>query len=155
MEKKTISINPDLFSTGGKRKSNKKKTKRIKPRPVIKPNVMQKALLERIKEHQSKNEKGTKKISTEEISGSEFEKHLDILAEFLELEPTKLNYYTVPENINLDKIKGKSIPLYKSFQLMLTGEHFSFTWYVQDDDFVDEFMIEFNKRRDLLIANMK
>ena len=81
MEKKTISINPDLFSTGGKRKSNKKKTKRIKPRPVIKPNVMQKALLERIKEHQSKNEKGTKKIPTEEISGSEFEKHLDYLTQ--------------------------------------------------------------------------
>tara|TARA_A100001015_G_C14991768_1_gene714279 strand:+ start:441 stop:1490 length:1050 start_codon:yes stop_codon:yes gene_type:complete len=81
MEKKTISINPDLFSTGGKRKSNKKKTKRIKPRPVIKPNVMQKALLERIKEHQSKNEKSTKKIASDQISGSEFEKHLDYLSQ--------------------------------------------------------------------------
>ncbi len=81
MEKKTISINPDLFSTGGKRKSNKKKTKRIKPRPVIKPNVMQKALLERIKEHQSNKEKTKETTLKDEITGSEFEKHLDYLSQ--------------------------------------------------------------------------
>ena len=81
MEKKTISINPDLFSTGGKRKSNKKKTKRLKPRPVIKPNVMQKALLERIKEHQSNKEKTKETTTNDEITGSEFEKHLDYLSQ--------------------------------------------------------------------------
>jgi hypothetical protein len=57
-------------------------------------------------------------------------------------------------NINMTKILGKEIPLYKSFQLILDGGYFNFTWNVQDDDFVDEFMIEFNRRRDILIGGM-
>ena len=82
MEKKTITISPDLFSTSGKRRISKKKTKRIKPRPLIKPNIMQKELLKRIKEHADK-EKEEKKDNKQEqiITGSEFEKHLDYLTQ--------------------------------------------------------------------------
>ena len=80
MEKKTISINPDLFTMNKKKRSSKKKTKKIKPKPLIKPNVMQKELLKRIKSHQNKIQEDMEKPKeTEVISENEFDKHLSYL----------------------------------------------------------------------------
>tara|TARA_B100001093_G_scaffold520134_1_gene613009 strand:- start:15604 stop:16605 length:1002 start_codon:yes stop_codon:yes gene_type:complete len=80
MEKKTISINPDLFSMGKKKRGAKKKTKKNRPKPLIKPNVMQKELLKRIKQHQSKTQETMELPKPDEnITHSEFDKHLDYL----------------------------------------------------------------------------
>ena len=80
MEKKTISINPDLFTMNKKKRSSKKKTKKIKPKPLIKPNVMQKELLKRIKSHQNKIQEDMEKPKESEvISENEFDKHLSYL----------------------------------------------------------------------------
>ncbi len=80
MEKKTISINPDLFTMNKKNRSSKKKTKKIKPKPLIKPNVMQKELLKRIKSHQNKLQEDMEKPKESEvISENEFDKHLSYL----------------------------------------------------------------------------
>lgn len=85
MEKKTISINPDLFTMNKKKKSNKKKTKKVKPRPLIKPNVMQKELLKRIKSHQKKVEENMETTKEKEvISENEFDKHLSYLTKLKE-----------------------------------------------------------------------
>ena len=78
MEKKTISINPDLFSLS-KKKGSKKKTKKVKPKPLIKPNVMQKELLKRIKQHQDGSKTNEKPETDEVITQNEFSKHLDYL----------------------------------------------------------------------------
>jgi hypothetical protein len=78
MEKKTISINPDLFSLS-KKKGSKKKTKKVKPKPLIKPNVMQKELLKRIKQHQDTSKINEKSETDEIITQNEFSKHLDYL----------------------------------------------------------------------------
>ena len=54
MSKKTISVNPDLFSFSKKSKSTNK-TKKNKPTPLISPNVMKRNLLQKIKEHKDRN----------------------------------------------------------------------------------------------------
>jgi len=51
--KKTISINPELFSLK-KRNKTEKREKRIKKKPIISPNVMKRNLLNKIKEHKNK-----------------------------------------------------------------------------------------------------
>tara|TARA_Y100000816_G_C26107986_1_gene589630 strand:- start:3798 stop:4826 length:1029 start_codon:yes stop_codon:yes gene_type:complete len=89
MDKKTIAINPELFSfSGSKKRGRKPKTKKAKPRPLIKPNVMQKELLKRIKSHSEKNENENKKKEaqnkeqeTETLTENEFSKHLDYLSQ--------------------------------------------------------------------------
>ena len=64
--RKTIKINPDLFKTGGKRKTSsttkkrshtktqRKREKKKKPKVNIKPNILRRALFERIKEKKKK-----------------------------------------------------------------------------------------------------
>ena len=64
--RKTIKINPDLFKTGGKRKTSsttkkrshtktqRKREKKKKPKVNIKPSILRRALFERIKEKKKK-----------------------------------------------------------------------------------------------------
>ena len=52
--KKTIQINPELFSTN---KTRKKKEKVIQNKPLIKANSLKKALLKRIKHHARNRER--------------------------------------------------------------------------------------------------
>jgi hypothetical protein len=78
--KKTIQINPDLFSFN---KTRKKKEKVIQPKPLIKANSLKKALLKRIKHHAKNRERDyndsrSKKNMEEEFS-NDFHSHLDYL----------------------------------------------------------------------------
>lgn len=78
--KKTIQINPDLFTFN---KTRKKKEKVIQPKPLIKANSLKKALLKRIKHHAKNREKDyndsrSKKNMEEEFS-NDFHSHLDYL----------------------------------------------------------------------------
>ena len=96
MEKKTIAINPELFSFSGKKRGRKPKTKKVKPRPLIKPNVMQKELLKRIKSHSEKNENERKESQNKEqendvLSENEFSKHLDYLSQLKKERKKKKN----------------------------------------------------------------
>ena len=78
--KKTIQINPDLFSTN---KTRKKKEKIIQSKPFIKTNSVKRALLKRIKHHAKNREKdyenNTIVSSKEEQFSNDFHSHLDYL----------------------------------------------------------------------------
>ena len=79
--KKTIQINPELFSVN---KTRKKKEKVIQNKPLIKANSLKKALLKRIKHHarnrerrQENNEKNDN--NKDEEFSNDFHSHLDYL----------------------------------------------------------------------------
>jgi hypothetical protein len=57
MSNKTISINPSLFSIGGKTKKNKENKEKSRVKPLISPNILKNKLLKRIKEHKNKEHK--------------------------------------------------------------------------------------------------
>ena len=77
--KKTININPDLFTMGKRRSQTKKKERKIKPKTFIKPNTLKKALLKRIKDHQKESvQKKDMEKQVEEFS-TDFHKSLDYL----------------------------------------------------------------------------
>ena len=78
MSKKTININPDLFSTS--KKSSKSKTRKAKPLPLVSPNVMKRNLLQKIKEHKERNSR-PQVDHPEEIGKftSEFQDSMDYL----------------------------------------------------------------------------
>jgi hypothetical protein len=80
--KKTISINPDLFSFKRRNKTEKKE-KRIKKKPIISPNVMKRNLLNKIKEHKNKqNESGdnNEKIVSDKSFVSNFNDTINYLS---------------------------------------------------------------------------
>ncbi|RZD41828.1 MAG: hypothetical protein CXT73_04255 [Methanobacteriota archaeon] len=70
-EKKTISINPQLFQLSKKNRTMKKDNK-IKPVPIISPNILKKNLLQKIKDHQ--NEQNKVSESTLKSNSKEFYK---------------------------------------------------------------------------------
>ena len=76
--KKTIQINPELFSTN---KTRKKKEKTIQPKPLIKANSLKKALLKRIKHHAKNREKKyeSNNSSKDEEFSNDFHSHLEYL----------------------------------------------------------------------------
>lgn len=61
MAQKTIKLNPDFLSLNGRKSENKsKKTKKVRPTSIVKPNKLRKELLTRIKNHQHKADVETK-----------------------------------------------------------------------------------------------
>ena len=79
--KKTIQINPELFSMN---KTRKKKEKVIQNKPLIKANSLKKALLKRIKHHARNREKkqennDKKNNNNDEEFSNDFHSHLDYL----------------------------------------------------------------------------
>ena len=102
--KKTIQINPDLFSTN---KTRKKKEKIIQSKPFIKTNSVKKALLKRIKSHAKNREKeheNTVNInSKEEEFSNDFHSHLDYLNTIQKKNKTmKRMQRETQENNNID-----------------------------------------------------
>ena len=62
MAQKTIKLNPEYLSLNGRKTDNKSgKTKKVKPKSVVKPNKLRKELLTRIKNHQHKADIESKK----------------------------------------------------------------------------------------------
>jgi len=71
MLKKTIKINPELFNIGDKTRKNREKKTRPSIPAVIKPNSLKKELLNRIKEHRTKEtDSGSKSSFTDEFHDS-------------------------------------------------------------------------------------
>ena len=71
MLKKTIKINPELFNIGDKTRKNREKKSRPSIPAVIKPNSLKKELLNRIKEHRTKEtESGSKPSFNDEFHDS-------------------------------------------------------------------------------------
>jgi hypothetical protein len=71
MLKKTIKINPELFNLGDKTRKNREKKTRPSVPVVIKPNSLKKELLNRIKEHRTKDtDSGSKSSFSDEFHDS-------------------------------------------------------------------------------------
>jgi len=94
MSKKTIDINPDLFSVG---KTRKKREKKEKPTnvPLISPNVLKNKLLKRIKEHKIRETEGlenNKKKLSEPSNNSNSKPNLIDLEEYTDEFNDSINY---------------------------------------------------------------
>ena len=100
--RKTINVSPDLLNGTLNKKTRKKRERKKKPKAILKPNTLKKALLRRIKEHASRERQNQndnlKKKSVEEDNNlaftNDFEKHLDYLTSLSKnsQNKTKKNY---------------------------------------------------------------
>ena len=101
--KKTIQINPELFSTN---KTRKKKEKPIKTKPLIKANSLKKALLKRIKSHAKNREKEYEQSKNnqqkEEEFSNDFHSHLDYLNTVQKKNKTLKNTHINTNNLNVN-----------------------------------------------------
>ena len=103
--KKTIEISPELFS-GNLSKTKKRREKKAKPKNLLKPNTLKKALLKRIKEHASKNNNKLKEEKKQDNTfENEFDKHIDYLSS-LSIEnkkkKTQKNLSNKPSPVNVE-----------------------------------------------------
>lgn len=80
MSKKTININPDLLSMSKKRSGGGPRTKKVRPTPLISPNVMKRNLLQKIKEHRERGVvAGPSNTADATAFSSEFSDSMDYL----------------------------------------------------------------------------
>lgn len=105
MQQKTIKLNPEFLSVSGnsmkkKDKTRKVREKKIKPKPIIKPNKLRKQLLARIKDYQKNNEEKEEKedknnknnkLSKDNEFNDEFNKSLNFLTTLSQQKKTKKN----------------------------------------------------------------
>jgi hypothetical protein len=103
MQQKTIKLNPEFLSVSGnsmkkKDKTRKVREKKIKPKPIIKPNKLRKQLLARIKDYQKNNEEKEEKeeknnkLSKEDNEfNDEFNRSLNFLTTLSQQKKTKKN----------------------------------------------------------------
>ena len=113
MSNKTISINPSLFSIGGiKTKKNREKKIKSTIVPLISPNVLKKKLLNRIREHKSKEIKNLDNKSSSELNnktqvknGNNVEKEKDTFSDEFHDSINYLQTLTKQKKINEEKEK--------------------------------------------------
>ena len=87
MAQKTIQLNPEYLSVGGKKKDKHNKTRKerkVRPTAPVNPSKLRKEFLNRIKEHQVKTENGANTKVAEDVKGSgtfnsEFNSSMDYL----------------------------------------------------------------------------
>jgi hypothetical protein len=87
MAQKTIQLNPDYLSIGGKKKDKHNKTRKerkVRPTAPVNPSKLRKEFLNRIKEHQVKTENGTNAKVVEDVKADgsfnqEFNSSMDYL----------------------------------------------------------------------------
>ena len=87
MAQKTIQLNPEYLSVGGKKKDRHNKTRKerkVRPTAPVNPSKLRKEFLNRIKEHQVKTENGANTKVAEDVKGSgtfnsEFNSSMDYL----------------------------------------------------------------------------
>ena len=101
--KKTISINPSLFSMGGKRKNKTiKREKKLKPKSIISPNVMRKQLLEKVRTHQQNNKSEDTKDKYDQNLDHTLDATLSYLNELVKKRKQKdAKNYTLKNNVGL------------------------------------------------------
>tara|TARA_Y100000992_G_scaffold284406_1_gene234515 strand:+ start:324 stop:1301 length:978 start_codon:yes stop_codon:yes gene_type:complete len=99
--KKTIQINPELFSTN---KTRKKKEKTIQPKPLIKANSLKKALLKRIKHHAKNREQKyeTNNSQKDEEFSNDFHSHLEYLNNVQKKNKTLKRQTTIQDSNNVN-----------------------------------------------------
>ena len=111
MSNKTISINPSLFSIGGKTKKNKEKKQKTSIKPLISPNILKNKLLKRIKEHKNKehkikeNEKPTLSTSNANIDLKSYNDEFNDSINYLQTLSKQRKINKDKENYELNKIK--------------------------------------------------
>lgn len=119
--KKTISINPNLFSVGGK-KGKTKTLKKSKPKPnknLIKPNTLKKNLLQRIKDHQKEAQKKVKISVDSENKEEDVEKAKEFTNDF----NNTLNYLNQLAKDNKNKKREKRQRRKKHLQSTQTAQN--------------------------------
>ena len=87
MAQKTIQLNPEYLSVGGKKRDKHNKTRKerkVRPTAPVNPSKLRKEFLNRIKEHQVKTENGANTKVAEDVKGSgtfnsEFNSSMDYL----------------------------------------------------------------------------
>jgi hypothetical protein len=84
MSKKTINVNPDLFSMSKKGRGGK--TRKSRPMSLVSPNVMKRNLLQKIKEHKERNIISNQINENEEIGkfSSDFQDSMKYLKDLTE-----------------------------------------------------------------------
>ena len=87
MTQKTIQLNPDFLSVGGKKKDKHNRTRKerkVRPTASVNPSKLRKEFLNRIKDHQVKTEKGENEKGVEDVKkddgfNQEFNSSMDYL----------------------------------------------------------------------------
>ena len=85
MIKKTIQINPELFTIGGKKRDSKKKKKKINPfSAALKPNDVKKQLINRVKEAQKRKKEKLLHSKEQENKDEDFANEFTNTVNYLE-----------------------------------------------------------------------
>lgn len=100
MTQKTISINPSLFTFGKTKQKTKKEKKEKKSLGIIAPNSLKNKFIEKVKQHQEKKNKETRKKDNKEEFGTEFQKSLQYLSSLIDKEKQNQPLFNVSNNLN-------------------------------------------------------
>lgn len=85
MLKKTIQINPELFTIGGKKRDSKKRKKKVNPfSAALKPNDVKKQLINRVKEAQKRKKEKLLHSKEEDVKDNNFANDFTNTVNYLE-----------------------------------------------------------------------
>ena len=148
--KKTIQINPELFKMSGNKTRKNREKKELTLNPIVSPNNLKNKLLNRIKEHKSKDLKvGTKSTDTNNSYTDEFYGALDYLSDLSKKQKTNevkqrllntrtLKNYQSPtaslnQHISLDLPLELQEPIKTSSFIPQSNEVFNMNYKVADE----------------------